>query len=300
MLIWQHQETVQTQYQPKKPQRPSGRNSCNGDAEFAKTSVPQSNSSSFDASHHNKQQEKRVKPAKSLQQATHSKPTKAPKHRIDQRPSSPHSQPRTSSLVREATSGQARVKASKRVSSFSQRQHPNTSSPLATDRPSSRPVSSRRESTDVSSVAGSKSGLLWGNLTRRAWHDYESSAAHTPIMRQVTPLLRATLVTGFGAGECTPWADANDKSLLSGLVENLWMEVACRNGEISNEIDEDVAEVPNQMEAKKVGCIPNLQSRQCPLANLVAEALRRDWGISRANAAEDAWNRKKPLRVQQR
>lgn len=263
MLRWQYQETIQSRYEPKKHQARSN-----------------STSFSLDASQ-NQQQDRHPKQSKPLQRKTDALPPKelnilqnrnenlpAPLHGKEKRLASPRRQPRKSSWVREAIANSRHSKTSSphrtssthhkdggsRMSSSSRRSRVSSSS-----RRDGRLSSSPAEYTDASSVAADAGSVavsekrpLWGNLTRRAWQNYESSAAHAPIMRQVMPLLRATVVTGFASGECTPWADANEKGLLSRLIGNIWTEVACRNGEVSNEIDEDVEEVPDPMEAKKV------------------------------------------------
>ena len=63
-------------------------------------------------------------------------------------------------------------------------------------------------------------------------------------MRRAIPVLQATLVTGYRAGRCGPWADANEKGALSNLIKTIWLNLGCRTGRKAGCRDEDVAVEP--------------------------------------------------------
>ena len=65
-------------------------------------------------------------------------------------------------------------------------------------------------------------------------------------------VLRATLVTGYKAGVCIFWADANQKGALSDFIKTLWIDIAVRSGEKPGRRDSNVAPQPTMEEAKKV------------------------------------------------
>lgn len=72
-------------------------------------------------------------------------------------------------------------------------------------------------------------------------------------MRSAIPILRATLVTGYEADGCGPWADGNEKGAFSDLMSRVWMDVAERAGRKAGRREAEVAEEPTMYEAKKVG-----------------------------------------------
>ena len=97
--------------------------------------------------------------------------------------------------------------------------------------------------------------LAWGRMKRREWQRCESSPAHEAVIRSAIPFLRATLVTGYRAGRCSPWADANEKGALSNLMKTIWVNLGCRTGREAGSKDEDVDVEPTEAEAKRV-CSP--------------------------------------------
>ena len=92
---------------------------------------------------------------------------------------------------------------------------------------------------------------LWAGVSRRV-RDLKSTPGHEAVMNQVSHLLNATLVTGFGSKGCTPWADSAQKSSLDQLMRHQWVTVSHRIGRIQGQADSDVGLRPTPEEARKV------------------------------------------------
>lgn len=98
--------------------------------------------------------------------------------------------------------------------------------------------------------------LRWGTLKRRTRSDEISSSAHEDVVTSVTPLLRATLVTGHRSSGCSPWADWSENSKLSDLMRILWRQVSQR---LEREYDDEIAIRPTEHEAKRVKLLSSLR-----------------------------------------
>ena len=60
-----------------------------------------------------------------------------------------------------------------------------------------------------------------GTLKQNAWLNTASTLAHETVVHLAIRVLQATLVTGYEASVCTPWAEANQKDAVSNLIKTL-------------------------------------------------------------------------------
>lgn len=94
-------------------------------------------------------------------------------------------------------------------------------------------------------------GYLWGSLRQYEYKNFKSSPSHDKVVQTAVPAICATLITGYKACGCGPWADTVEKSYYNTLLKIVWRSLAKRLRDKEDEPDVDVHDKPCEEETRK-------------------------------------------------